>query len=274
MQSFSSADRVLAARLEAAEAANLLAVAEAAQPAMKHVAFEPVAGGVAVFAGVNSPMTHAMGIGMRGNVPEAELERMEDFFRVRGSACLIDLCTLADASVLAFVQSRPYRVLEFNNVLARRVLPDEPFELPSGVRAIAPQELRAWAQVIAEGFSEYMTATEEAVDLLSSSCMGAQCWLAGQDTPTGGAAMMVQQNIAILTGDAVILQARRQGWQARLIQARLQAAQRLGCEMAITSVLPGSASHRNYEKAGFQLVYVRVNVARNWEDDSQPLRSM
>jgi hypothetical protein len=265
MQVFSSADRVLAAKLEAADAANLLAISQNAQSAVKEIAFQAAAGGLAVFAGVGSPMTHAMGIGMQGHVPDAELEHMEEFFRARGSPCLIDLCTLADPSVIGFVQGRPYRVVEFNNVLARRLDPDEQFEPTPGVRTIGPEEITMWARVVSEGFSEHMAPSDETVNLIASTCMIGECLLGGDDAPAAGAAMMVQQNIAFLTADAVLVSARRQGWQTSSIRARLKAAQRIGCEMAMTSVLPGSVSHRNYERAGFQLVYMRVNVTRDWE---------
>jgi hypothetical protein len=62
-------------------------------------------------------MTHAVGIGMASPVSEGELIRMEAFLRNRGSACTVDLCPMADASVLAFFQTRSYRLLEFNNVV-------------------------------------------------------------------------------------------------------------------------------------------------------------
>lgn len=78
--------------------------------------------------------------------------------------------------------------------------------------------------------------------------------------------MAVQEEVALFTGDAILKPARRQGWQARLIRERLAAAQRLGCQLASTTVLPGSASHRNYERAGFQLIYMRVNVMRTFEE--------
>ena len=135
---------------------------------------------------------------------------MEEFFRARGSPCLIDLCTLADPSVIGFVQGRPYRVVEFNNVLARRLQLDERFEAVPGIRTIAPEELRMWARVISEGFSENMPPSDDTVNLISSTCVNAECLLAGEDTPVGGAAMMVQQNIALLTADAVLVSARRQ----------------------------------------------------------------
>jgi len=266
---FSSADLTLAARLEAADAANVLRMAQATAGEPDGVAVEPFAGGVAVFAGSGSPMTHAMGLGMHGNAPEPELERMEAFFRDRGSPCVIDLCPMADVSVIAFIQSRPYRVIEFNNVMVRRIEPAEIFEPEKGVRPVRDGDLPSWSRVVSEGFSEYMPVSEQAISLMSSMCKGAHCWFAGDPEPVGGALMAVQENIALFSGDATLVTARRQGWQGRLIRERLAAAQRLGCQLASATVLPGSASHRNYERAGFQLVYMRVNVMHAFADAGQ-----
>jgi GNAT superfamily N-acetyltransferase len=263
-QLFSSADLVLAGRLEAADATNVMRMAQSASGDAEFLAFEPFAGGFAVFAGVGSPMTHAMGIGMRGAVSEEELERMESFFRDRGCPCVIDLCPMADPSVIAFIQSRPYRVIEFNNVMARKIDPDEIFEPAEGVRPVREGELPHWSRVISEAFSEDMPVSESLVDLMSATCKNVHCWFAGDSEPVGGAAMAVQEEVALFTGDATLRTARGKGWQARLIRERLAAAQRLGCRLASTSVLPGSASHRNYERAGFQLIYMRVNVMREF----------
>ncbi|MBV8071078.1 MAG: hypothetical protein JO270_14310 [Acidobacteriaceae bacterium] len=264
MPPFSTADLLLAARIEAADAANVMALAEASQGAIRHTAVQPVGGGVAVFSGVGSPMTHAMGIGMKGHVPVADLERMEAFFRDRGSSCLIDLSSLADASVIAFVQSRPYSLVEFNNVMVRAISPHEHFSGAAGVRPIAPDESRKWARVVIEGFSEHLPVDDAMLALMESTCGAIECWLAEDAVAVGGAAMGAQNNIALLTGDAVLLPARKQGWQRRLIQARLAAAQMRGCDLAVACVLPGSGSHRNYERAGFQLLYTRINIARHW----------
>lgn len=261
----SSADLLLAARLESAEAANLMRMVQAAGVDPHTLAFEPFAGGVAVFAGAGSPMTHAVGIGMRGRVSEEELERMEAFFRERGSGCVIDLCPMADPSVLAFVQARNYRAVEFNNVMVRRIDPDEVIEPVAGVRAAAEGELPHWSRLVSEGFSEYMPVTEQMQGLVSAMCKGAHCWFAGEPEPVGGASMTVHERVALLSGDAVLTAARGRGWQAALIRERLAAAQRLDCNLACAAVLPGSGSHRNYERAGFQLMYMRVNVAREFE---------
>lgn len=264
-QLFSSADRALAARLEAADAANAIALANAVTETIPDAAFESVAGGTALFGGIGSPMTHAMGIGMSGPVSIEELERLEQFFRDRGSASLIDLCPMADPSVIAFVESRPYRVIEFNNVLARRIERHEIFAPAPEIRLISQQEAPVWAGVVSQGFAEYMPISEEMLAMMMAPCKVCQCWLAGEAPGEAGAAMIVQNGVALLTGDSTIPSARGKGWQAALIGERLAAAQRQGCDLAMTAVLPGSGSHRNYERAGFQLIYMRVNLIREFE---------
>jgi len=36
----------------------------------------------------------------------------------------------------------------------------------------------------------------------------------------------------------------------------------------MVSVLPGSASHRNYERAGFELIYIRMSFERQFHSAS------
>ncbi|MFL6416209.1 MAG: GNAT family N-acetyltransferase [Bryobacteraceae bacterium] len=231
-----------------------------------HCAFLTVAGGTAIFTGLGSPMTHAMGIGMSGSVNEEELERLERFYSERRSSCLIDLCPMAHDSVIAFVQNRPYRVIEFNNVLARPIRPDEVFEADEAVRSVEEQEKALWARTICEGFSEYMPVSEEQAALMSIISKETFCLL-GTDSggrAVGGAGFAIQDRTALLFGDAVLPIFRRIGWQTRFIRRRLALAQRNGCDLAVASVLPASGSHRNYERAGFELIYMRVNLSREF----------
>jgi GNAT superfamily N-acetyltransferase len=205
-------------------------------------------------------MTHVMGMGLSGAVSVDELERMENFYHDRGSSCLIDLCPLADASVLEFVGGRPYRVIEFNDVLAQRIARDEPFEATRGLAPVPDGDLRKWSRVVSEGFSEHMPVSDEMAELMAATCKGAQCWVAGDDSPAGGAAMGIENGVALFYGDSILPAARGRGWQAGLIRERLAAAQRQDCDLAMVSVLPGSRSHRNYERAGFELIYTRVTL--------------
>jgi GNAT superfamily N-acetyltransferase len=205
-----------------------------------------------------------MGTGMAGTVAEHELERMEAFFRDHGSACLIDLCPLADPSVIAFVQSRPYRVIEFNNVLARRIRAGEEILPVENVRRAGDGDGDLWARVVAEGFSELMPISEDTLQMLRVAGGHSQRWLADGENPRAAAAMGMHSGVALFYADATHISARRRGWQSALIRARLAEAKAAGCDLAVATVLPGSASHRNYERAGFELIYMRVNVMREF----------
>lgn len=260
----SSADRVLAARLEGAEAANAQEMAYLVTEEIPEVAFESIAGGTAVFAGTGSPMTHALGIGMSGRVSETEMERLETFYRERGSPCTLDLCPMTDDSVIAFVQNRPYRVVEFNNVLARRIGLEEVFEQRPFLQLVPSNERRQWSRIVSQSFAEQMPVTESQVNVMTLMCRNALCWIAEENEPIGGAGMSIQGRVALFFGDAVLTGARRKGWQSALITARLKAAQEAGCDLAMASVLPGSISHRNYQRAGFQLIYTRFNLLREF----------
>lgn len=262
----SSADRNLAARVERSEAQNAEKMARLACESFPQASFLTIAGGIAIFTGLGSPMTHAMGIGMNGSVPEEELVQLENFYDERGSSCLIDLCPLAHDSVIAFIQNRPYRVVEFNNVLVRPIRPDEFFCSDEAVRSVRADEAEIWARTICEGFSEYMPLSDDQVSLMAAISKGTRCLL-GVDhggALIGGAGLAIQDRTALFMGDSVLPKFRRQGWQRRLIQERLAIAHRNECDLAAVSVLPGSSSHRNYERAGFQLIYMRVNLSREF----------
>jgi GNAT superfamily N-acetyltransferase len=117
-----------------------------------------------------------------------------------------------------------------------------------------------------QGFSEYMPVTDEQVQFMATISRDMFCLL-GTDasgSPVGGAALAIQQGTALFIGDAILPGFRRNGWQSRLIRERLAIAHRNGCDLAVVSVLPGSSSHRNYERAGFQLIYMRVNLSREF----------
>ena len=263
---FSTADLALARRIEAAEAANGFRVARAvaeASPGLGAVA-EPFLGGCALFGGVGSPLTHALGIGMQGPAAKAEFDRMEGFFRERGSAVLVDLCPLADVGLLEMVSSRGYRVIELNNVMIRRIVPGEPVPVREGltVSVAGERDLDTWNRTVARGFQERDEIDDSFVEMLAGTSRFGQCYLARRDEDAvAGGGMSIQDGVAYLFGDATVLAARRRGLQSALIQARMSDAAAAGCDLAMACVVPGSGSHRNYERAGFQLLFMRVNLS-------------
>ena len=54
--------------------------------------FLPVAGGLAAFAGVDSPVTQAFGLGLNGPVTESDMEAMEEFYGTHESPINVETC--------------------------------------------------------------------------------------------------------------------------------------------------------------------------------------
>ncbi len=251
-------DHALARRVEAAESLNAAHCGEALA----------IAGGYAAFAGVGSALTHAIGLGMNGPVTPAEFDEMEEFYRSRGAWVNLDFCPHADPSLMDLLGKRGYRVVECTNVLAGPVAgsPD------ARVRRVEPQEEDLWCRVMLQGFLRpELTAGElEMARRLfqlappAAGDHGAAWFGVVNETAVAAAAMNVRDKLALLFADSTLEQYRGQGLHLALIRARLAHAAALGCDLATASTLPGSISQRNYERAGFRVLYTKLNMQRDW----------
>jgi hypothetical protein len=254
------ADAALARRIEAAETANARGCSAAPGASMIEVA-----GGCAIFAGADSPLTQAVGIGLSGPVPASELDAMESFFHSRGAPVKLDLCPLADPGLLPALGARGYHPTEFSNVMVKRLAGAE-VVLTARVRRAMADEADLWSHTVGRGFFEQTQLTTDEMDVGRAifAMPGAYCYLAISDSgePAGGAAAAFRDGLATLYADGTIAPFRRQAFHRELIAARLNEALAQGCDMATASTLPGSASQRNYERAGFEVVYTRVSLVR------------
>ncbi len=252
------ADAGLARRIEEAEAANARGCAIDPGAAVLEVG-----GGCAVFVGIDSPLSQAVGIGLSGPVSEAEIASLEAFFRNRGARAAIDFCPLADAGLLRALSDRGYRPTEFNNVLVRRLGPAET-EAASHVRRAQPGEADLWANTVGRGFFEQPNLLEEEMDVGHAifAMPGAMCYLAISEAggPAAGGALTIRSGLATLFADSTVAAFRRCGLHRELIAARVLEAAAQGCDLATASTLPGSPSQRNYERLGFEVVYTKVTL--------------
>jgi len=251
-------DLALARRIEAAEAEN----ARGCSPLPGGPVLE-VAGGCAIFAGVDSPLTQAVGLGLNGPVSEREIGALEAFFRSRGARVSVDLCPLADPGLLADLGERGYRLAEFNNVLVKQLEGTEIVLTPRVRRAVAG-ERDLWSHTVGTGFFEQKELTAEEMDVGRAifAMPGAQCYLAVSESgePAGGGALAIREGLATLFADSTVARFRRGGLHRETIAARLNEALARSCDLATASTLPGSGSERNYERLGFQVVYTRVTL--------------
>lgn len=241
----------LAQRLELAEAQTV------AHWASEHM---EAGGGIVSFGGPTSPISHAVGVGMKGPVTLADLDRIEEFYGTRGAPVNLDLCPLADVSLMENLGHRGYRITEFNNVLVR---PLDPMPEAEGVRIAADDERDQWTRTMLAGFFEKDSFTADELQLGASlfAIPGAGAfWVDVGGTPAAAAAGCVIEKLLFLFGDSTLEAFRRRGLHRKLIDARLAWAHHQGAELAWACTLPGSNSQRNYERAGFRIAYTKMNM--------------
>ena len=237
-----------------------------------------IGGGLAVFAGVHSPLTKVAGLGFAEGPSEAELAELERDFAARGAAAQIELANLARAGLAECLTQRGYLLSGFENVLARRLDPHERFSARAGIeveRATAP-EFDAWLDVVVDGFAapdEQGVASHEEFPREElrrtmaelANARGFELYLARREgVLAGGASMHVGTQVASaggivhLCGAATTPAHRRRGVQTALLERRLADAARRGFELAVVITLPGSKSQENVQRRGFELVYTRA----------------
>lgn len=264
------ADLALARRLELYEGygvANSIETLKRLKPDVGGTV-EQVAGAYAIFAGAQSPISRAIGLGMNGAVSAADVERVEEFYRSRQTAVQIDLCPLADASLKALLAERRYQLHEFFNVWFRLLADHEATGASAAgvsVREAEPADGDAWIRAVSGGFTEREDLTDADLEMATIffSEPETRCFLSLVDgRAAGGGALYIHEGVAAFFSGSTLPTARGRGAQTALLHARLQAAREAGCEIAVVKTAPGNASQRNVQRAGFQLAYTKVVMRR------------
>ncbi|GLY36791.1 GNAT family acetyltransferase [Amycolatopsis sp. NBRC 101858] len=261
-------DTALAERIERAEARLIAESSDAARMRRGDtIGFaRPLAGGVASFAEADSPFNKIAGLGFDG-LPDA-LDEVEAAFAELGAPVQVELCQLADPALGVFFTERGYRLESFENVLGRRVTGAG---FPEDVRPIRDDELERWLSEVAdavavadtEGLPSHedfprQTVIDAMADMAGVTRYAA--WRGGEFA--GGASFRVTDGIAQFTGAATVPAHRRRGVQTALLRARLTAAAAAGCDVAVVTTQPGSKSHQNVQRQGFDLLYARAILVK------------
>ena len=257
-------DQALARRLEIAEAKSGADFVEARAIAAPESGAEwiEVAGAFAMFDGAESPMTQTFALGMFDPVTDAEMGRIEAFFRDRGAPVHHEVCPLADRALLALLRERRYLPIEFTSVMfcELRGQLGESTAHNIVVRVAGSHERGLWARTAAEGWSDSISLGElENLMLIAASRKGCITFLAeSSGEAIAAAALDVKGDVALLAGASTVPRARKLGAQTALLDARLRYAAQAGCELAMICAEPGSASQRNAERNGFRIAYTRI----------------
>jgi GNAT superfamily N-acetyltransferase len=264
-----SINRDLAVRLEVFESFNQVEYAWAYNNLHGEGAvYSTIGSGIAIFAGVGSPLSQAFALGMRGEVHPSELDELEEFFRSRGASVEIEVCEYADPSLVRLLEKRGYQITERSNVLLKELGEDDEDEtFANRVEMIREEDLDGFARVVASAFAEGEEPTGELVDIFrvffrqgNATCFGVMV----DEIPAGAGTVLIQQHVAELGGAATLPQYRGRGIQGDLLKARCAYGRSRGCTQAMVTTAPGTISQRNAERHGFQVAYSRTKYSRFW----------
>lgn len=265
-------DRDIAALLEGAWALELVNYAETLKRLglRSSAATRPIGDGVCVYTSPDLPVNRAAGMGMHAPVTDSQLQEIERFFADHEVPTQLDLCPLADPSLLELAAERGYHVVRFLDVLSMDLPSEDPLpSVPLGVeiRTIATDETETWAQAVASGFAATDGLDESDGNVIlahaAAHSPGVICYLAtvGEQL-AGGGAMVLHDHLAALFSSSTRLPFRGRGIQNGLVATRLKAAAAAGCTTASVLATPGSVSHHNLERLGFRVAYTRPTLQR------------
>jgi GNAT superfamily N-acetyltransferase len=270
----------LAARIDRAEGRLCAAASGANAPDIaepRNVQL-PVGGGIAVYAGADSPLNKLIGLGFEGPVSSDELNQAEAAFAARGAPLQAEVSTLADAGLHGELCARGYYPSGFENVLGH----------PLTANTITPSASADIVVTLAERhehglFAELMVAAVATPDvggvggdaapasdlirhwvcamLILPGVYGYLARIGG--ALVGAASLRLDDEVAQFTGAGTLPAFRRRGVQGALLQVRLAVAAAARCQVAVVTTQPASRSQHNVQREGFQLLYARQLLVKS-----------
>ena len=257
------ADLELARRLETTEGHGNAAFVEeqARREPFSGAIRTTIAGTMAMFAGVGSPITQTFCLGMHEQPAERDMDALERFFTSRGSQVFHEVSPLAGVDVFSMLAGRGYRPIELSNVLYQSIEKFAPIATNPElrVRRIAKNEAATYGGISVRGWSEMPEVIPFIHWFALSSVEVAACFVAElTGEAIANAAMFMHGGVALLAGASTVPEGRRKGAQQALLDARLRAAAAQGCDLAMVVTAAGSASQRNSERNGFTVAYTRT----------------
>lgn len=268
MADYPLADVALSRRLERCEARANASIVDARarlEPELGAAWIER-AGALAMFDGVGSPCTQTFALGILQTPTAEDLDALETFFAERGAAVFHEVSPLAGMATIDLLIACGYRPVELTSVMYQPI-DTLPATVAGNVRTrpAAQEEIEQWASVAAEGWSEFVEVAPLIRELsrVAANARATQAFFGEvEGRPIATGAVAIHDGIALLAGASTIPEARNQGAQRALLQARLQYGATQGCDLAMMCAAPGSASQRNAERQGFRIAYTRMKWGR------------
>jgi GNAT superfamily N-acetyltransferase len=255
------ADAALAGRLERAEGSAGAAFVEARG---EDSCWARIGGAYAMFDGADSPLTQTFALGMSEPAEGSVFAEIENFFQKNQAPVQHEVCPLAGVALSRFLAERGYVPIEMSNVLFLETAESRRETVLSrelSVRTAGSGDADVYSHAAGEGWREAGDVAPLIAGLtrIMSAARGYVGFLVekqGQVVATAG--LVINDGVALFAGASTIPEARGQGAQQVLLEARLRHAAEEKCDLAMIVTEPGSGSQRNAERAGFRIAYTRT----------------
>jgi GNAT superfamily N-acetyltransferase len=216
-----------------------------------------VAGGLAAFTGIESPLSQVYGVGAHAPITRGEVATITDFFESRGAVARVFVAATADPSLAQALADAGYVQVETENVLFSR---DVETHARRDDRVAIAQDIAAWARTSAAAFLE--ADPSEPIDDRIAWILASSEGTTALEVRQGGsivatAAMDVRGECAALFGGSTLPAFRRQGWHGMLIRDRIARARDAGAHLLRATAKPESSSEGNFHRLGFVSLHTR-----------------
>lgn len=225
-----------------------------------------IAGGAMRFAGDGSPITQAYGLGHRG--ASVELGEVEDFYAGRASNWELIVTPFVEPGFLAQVAQLGYAPHHFETVMVQPGrAPEESIDSSVRVEEVVDDE-SLWARVSDAGWNNQLELAPESgpVAEIMRGTKNSRRYLAYLNgEPAAAASCIIGKSVCLMAGASTRPQFRGHGLQRALTSRRLQDVGVGFIAQVVT--LPGSISHRNAQRLGFEPLYSKMVFLRHAVDN-------
>jgi len=231
----------------------------------------PIAGGWAARDVPGTWANSSAGLGLDGPVEREEIQRLAAWYISAGIEPRVEVCPLADPSLLHALALEGFVAREFEQLLYLELAGGEaitpPRAPPEGlvIEIVDPTDDRAVleaATTIDSGFAAPMRPVLERNVSLAMRCLRhhrSTTVVAKLDgRAVGAGSMETHGHLAALYGLSVAPEHRRRGLQQAMIAFRLALARERGCTLATITGVPGGGTERNVRRFGFEVAYTRA----------------
>lgn len=264
-------DKALARRLESCEEMPQVYYSREFRKSRPEIgaAEEEICGGHMVFAGLGSPIGRATGVGFDRPLTSGDLDRIEAFYRDHNAPSQVDLTPLHGPEIFEMFKDRGYAIAELNNVLFRKLEPNEQFPDPPAhceIRRSSADEAELTGNIVESAF--FPDGAPEAFRGLIAPLYQMENALAfvatidAKPVACGTGLVIPEHKVFALCGAGTLSNFRGRGLQTALLRARMKAARDAGCEYAVVVTQGGTISQRNAERLGLRVAYSKVTVIK------------